>query len=101
MKGSSIELKKINRNNIYQLVYTEERISKAEIAKRLDISFPTVTQNLRELMEEGLVMEKGSFESTGGRKAKGICVDSDARKALGIDITKNHISAVLVNLKGI
>ncbi|MEE0419908.1 MAG: ROK family transcriptional regulator [Lachnospiraceae bacterium] len=100
MKGSSIELKKINRNNIYQLVYTEERISKAEIAKRLDISFPTVTQNLRELMEEGLVMEKGSFESTGGRKAKGICVDSDARKALGIDITKNHISAVLVNLKG-
>ena len=100
MKGSSIELKKINRNNIYKLVYSEGKISKAEIAGRLGISFPTVTQNLKELMEEGLVMEKGSFESTGGRKAKGICVVADARKALGVDITKNHISVVLVDLKG-
>ena len=100
VKGSNIELKKVNRNNIYKLICSSERIAKADIAGNLGISFPTVTQNLKELMGEGLVMENGDFKSTGGRKAKGLSAVWNAKAALGIDLTQNHISIVVVNLKG-
>ena len=61
---------------------------------------PTVTQNLSELFDKELICINGTFDSTGGRKAKAIGFNADARFAIGIDITKNHISGVLINLYG-
>lgn len=94
-------LKGKNRNNIYKLIYESEGISKQEIARSLNLSLPTVSQNLVELKERGLIVEDGTFESTGGRKAKVICSVDNFKVALGLDITKNHISLVLVDLKGV
>ena len=101
MKGSnSMEVRRRNRNNIYRVIYQQNRISKQEIANELNLSLPTVSQNLSELYEKNLIYENGNFESTGGRKAKGISCNMDARMAIGLDITRTHISGVLVNLSG-
>lgn len=89
-----------NRNNIYKLIYESEGISKQDIARILNLSLPTVSQNLTELKERGLIVEDGTFESTGGRKAKVICSVDDFKVALGLDITRNHVSLVIVDLKG-
>lgn len=97
-KATNIEIKKINRNNIYRIVLAKENTSKQEIAYQLNISIPTVSQNLSELIENGLVRENGSFQSTGGRKAKIISSNPTARVALGLDITPNHVNLVMVNL---
>ena len=94
-KATNIEIKKINRNNIYRIVLAKENTSKQEIAYQLNISIPTVSQNLNELIEEGLVKENGSFQSTGGRKAKIISSNPAARVALGLDITPNHVNLVM------
>ena len=99
-KVSNQEIKKINRNQIYRYINHYERVSKPEIASALGLSMPTVLQNVAELMERGLVGEAGSFESTGGRKAKVLIPVSDARYAIGIDITANHIGLVLTDLSG-
>lgn len=93
-------IKKRNRNNIYKLIYDFKGISKQDIAKILNLSLPTISQNLTELKERGLIREDGTFESTGGRKARVICSVDDFKVALGIDITRNHISLVLIDLKG-
>ena len=61
---------------------------------------PTIAQNLSELFDKELICINGTFDSTGGRKAKAIGFNADARYAIGIDITKNHISGVLINLYG-
>lgn len=100
IRANSIELKKINRNNIYKLICNSEKISKGDISKILNISIPTVAQNLNELMDNGLIEENGDFESTGGRKAKAITAIYNFKVSIGIDITKNHLSAILVDLKG-
>ena len=97
-KATNIEIKKINRNNIYRIVLAKENTSKQEIAYQLNISIPTVSQNLNELIEDGLVKENGSFQSTGGRKAKIISSNPTARVALGLDITPNHVNLVMVDL---
>jgi predicted NBD/HSP70 family sugar kinase len=69
-----------------------------EIAFALKMSLPTVTQNIKELQERGLIVEAGQFESTGGRKAKAIAFNSSAKYAVGLDITRNHVGIVLIDL---
>ena len=90
--------KQTNRNRIYQLVYNVGAISKPEIAQNLKISLPTAIQNVKSLQEDGLLKEGEPLKSTGGRKAVGITCVRNAKYAVGIDITKNHISMVLINL---
>ena len=57
-------------------------------------------QNVKELVELGLVQEVGQYESTGGRKAKAYAPVRDAKLAIGLDLTGNHVSVVLVDLSG-
>jgi predicted NBD/HSP70 family sugar kinase len=64
------------------------------------MSLPTVAQNLKELTEQGLVEESGSFKSTGGRKAKALSFIHSARFSVGLNITKNNIVIVVVDLSG-
>ena len=91
-------IKQFNRNAVYKYLYRQQPQARQDIAYALNMSLPTVTQNLRELEQEGLVMESGEFESTGGRKAAAIEINYEARYAIGLDITQNHIGAVLIDL---
>lgn len=97
---NSIEVKKINRNLIYEFLYRHEPISIQDIAQTLKMSLPTVTQNIKELQENNLVIETGLFESTGGRKAKAISYNSTAKYAVGLDVTRNHLGIVSIDLSG-
>ena len=97
---SSIEMKKMNRNRIFKFIYYHKDVSKQNIAEALGISLPTINQNLKTLMESGFLIETGMLESTGGRKAKTLSVNHLARYAVGIDITRNHIVATVIDLYG-
>lgn len=99
-RASNMDVRKANRNRIYRTIHANDGISKPEIAHRLQMSLPTVLQNVKTLLEQGLVMENGSLESTGGRKAVAMSSIRDARTAVGLDITRNHVVAVLVNMDG-
>ncbi len=92
--------KKATKYNILNYMLNHGDTSKVELAKQLNLSMPTVLTNVNELIETGLVTEKGELESTGGRKAVLIGLKSDYRYALGIDITANHLGIVLLNLCG-
>ena len=89
-----------SRNRIYRLIFSHDRISKPEISKALNLSLPTVIQNVRAMTGEGLLRENGHLQSNGGRKAAALSCVEDARYAVGLDITQRHITAVLVNLRG-
>lgn len=97
---SSKDVGKANRNRIYRLIARKGPISKAEIARRLKISLPTVAQNIRALIGDGFVREDGSLESTGGRKAVALSRVKNARVAVGVDVTKRHVAVVIVDLDG-
>lgn len=95
---SNIEVKKINRHRIFQLIYQEGPVSKQHIADALNMSIPTVLQNLKELSQQNLITEEGFFASTGGRKAKAITYIPNAKFSIGLDITANHLSIAIINL---
>ena len=97
---TSRDIKKNNRIRTLRCILGCDRISQPELAAKLQNSWPTVLQNVRELMEMGLVQEVGEFASTGGRKARAFAPVRDARMAIGVEITQNHIGMVLTNLAG-
>lgn len=99
-KITNIEVKKKNRNDVFRYICKNGMVSNPDISYALKISLPTATQITKELIEEGLVEEKGALESTGGRRAKALAVSKNSGKAIGLDITKNHISLVLTDLTG-
>ena len=93
-------VKQYNRNRVFRLIASRQRISKQEIAAELNLSLPTTTQNLNSLKEEGLISENGTFDSQIGRKARAISIVPNYRVAMGLDITPHHISLVLADLNG-
>lgn len=97
---TNIEVKKNNRNRIFRYIIKCKTVSNPEIAYDLKISLPTVTQNTKELMEQGLIRETGEQKSTGGRRAKTLSAAADFKLAAGLDITQNHIGLLLTNLTG-
>ena len=84
--------------DIYRFLYFNGQSSRQEISNTLGISLPTTTRNLNALQEEGMIENAGEFESTGGRKATIYQCVSNYRCAVGIDITRNHLTIVLIDL---
>lgn len=98
--ANNMDVKRRNRINTLRSILSCERISQMELTQRLALSWPTVLQNVKELVGLGLVQEVGSYDSTGGRRAKAYAPVRDARLALGLDLTNDHVSVVLVDLGG-
>jgi len=88
------------RNSIYRFIYNSaEPVSRQDISSSLDISLPTVHQNITELMDAGLIRAGEIKESSGGRPPVGYEIDPDIRYSLGIEITYNHFRFWVGDLK--
>ena len=99
-KLTNTDVKKLNKNRIFRLIYNSDKISRQEIADQLGLSLPTVNQNLKMLMEEELIEYVGNFTSTGGRRAQAITINNNARKAISMNIKADYINVDVVGLKG-
>ena len=100
MSITSSELKRQNRSNIFREIYNGKAVSKNDLAKRLNLSMPTVTGALEELIRQRLVVREGLFDSTGGRPASIYRCNSNSKIALGVEILKDRTSIVALNLYG-
>ena len=96
MTGRS-EKKNITKSKIVKYIIHNRNTSKVELSKNLNLSMPTVLNNVNELIERNIVIESGEYESTGGRKAKRISMNPSYRYSMGIMITANHIAMILLN----
>lgn len=92
------EKRNMTKSKIVDFIMNKGITSKAELAKQLNLSMPTVLTNTNELIDRGLVLEMGEYESTGGRKAKSLGINKEYHYAMGIDITANHVGMILINL---
>lgn len=87
--------------DLYRYIYNHQEASRKQIAQDLNLSLPTVSNTLQQLIDENYILIDGTFESTGGRKANTYTCNARARYAAGIDITRNHLSVALIDLMGV
>lgn len=91
--------KETTSNRIYRFLYqSKDFCSRQGLAHSLNISLPTVYQNLSKLMEAGLIQESGEHQATGGRKASGLSIVPNARVAVGISVTEDRLRFVAADL---
>ena len=91
-------IKDSNRKKILNLIFHKREITKQSISKEIGVSIPTVTSNVNELIEEGLVKEAGVEGSTGGRKPIIVRFLPNSKYSFGVEFTLSNIRVILVNL---
>ena len=85
---------------IYQYIREQGSVSKQGIVVGLNLSLPTITQNLQYLMEANLIDTSSKIKNTGGRNATAYTFIKNARVSIGVNLTGHHISVIGVDLSG-
>lgn len=99
MKEQSLEPYN-NEYRILKFIIQKGCTTRKEIFDNLKLSMPTVFQYINNLMAKNLI-ESGNFQSSAtGRKAQTLSPVKNKYASIGIDITKNHVTFVLVDLSG-
>lgn len=95
--GSS-DVRRKKQIKIVRYILEQGQASRQEIASKFSFSMPTVIQNVTELLEQGWIYEAGEYGSTGGRKARILKIQERFRCAVGIEIKKESIVLILMDL---
>lgn len=99
-RGTFEWMKSVNRSIILNRIRTESPISRAQIAKDTKLTPPTVSSNVKALIEQGLVVESVLGESQGGRKPTMLLINNEAFYVIGVDVGPQEIDYVIANLAG-
>ncbi|MGD8395767.1 MAG: ROK family transcriptional regulator [Candidatus Eiseniibacteriota bacterium] len=87
-------------DSILRLIWSERRISRAEIARTTELSRSTVSEIVGGLLPTGLIAEVGPGKSSGGRRPIMLEFQDDACTILGVDLGAAHVTVVLTDLRG-
>jgi N-acetylglucosamine repressor len=99
-QGTFQWMKSVNKSIILNKIRTDAPISRAQIAKETKLTPPTVSSNVKELIEQGIVKESELGESQGGRKPTMLLIDNSAFSIVGVDIGPDMIECVMADLSG-
>lgn len=97
---AGVAFKHITRKReIISLLDAQEECTIPEIAQNLNISIPTATGIITELMDDGVIEDCGKIDSIAGRPANHYGLLSDACYFLGMDVRDNYINIGLLDFK--
>lgn len=86
-------------NEVLRAIATSGPLSRAQLARDLGLSGPTLTQATKNLIERGLICELEQTPSTGGRPATLLGLVASAGQVIGIKLAADHLVGVCVNLE--
>ena len=92
------DIKRNNRSRIFNYLLKSRDSTKRTISQDLNISMPTLLHNIDELAAMNLISITGLNQSSGGRKPEMFAINETAKVAIGIDITRNHLAIIAVDL---
>lgn len=98
--GDAAYIKKINRSLIIKEIVKAGMISRADISKVTDLTRATISAQVADLLDEGLIIETQLEHFSVGRKPIMLSLNSQAGYALGIDLDYGQISFTLSDLLG-
>lgn len=96
-------LKSKNRKLVFDLFKQYKELSRAQIAKLTEMSFPTAMKVVDFLIQKNVILELGEFntEMSGpGRRSKLLQFNPDAYHAIGVEVEGSRVIIGLINLQG-
>lgn len=98
-KGSFEMMRHLNQQIVLQQIRDFGPISRADIAKRTQLTPPTVSKVVMELLEAGFVLETEIGESNGGRRPILLCINPQGGYIVGLSITASDVKALVTDLE--
>lgn len=89
-----------NTRLVLQTIYSNGPISRAEVARVTNLTPPTVSDVVANLISNGFVEEVGLAPSSSGRRAILLKFVDDARQLVGIDLSRRDFRGALADLRG-
>ncbi|SNZ03500.1 transcriptional regulator, MarR family [Terribacillus aidingensis] len=99
-RGTFQLMKTVNRSLILNKIRLAAPISRADIAKETGLTPPTVSTIVKELIEQGLVVESTLGSSSGGRKPKMLRIRTEGLFVIGVDAGPETVDCILTTLTG-
>ncbi|MGY3763554.1 ROK family transcriptional regulator, partial [Weissella hellenica] len=97
-------MKSIQKNNFsetFHLFFQHDRVSKQVISDNLGHSLPTITSNLKKLLDRNLIIKDGEFTTQKtGRPAQAYELNNNAFISLGMAIFGDYVLIVALNARG-
>ena len=90
-----------NSTLLLNLIWRQQVISRADLARRTGLSRSTVSAIVGDLLATRLVRESGAGDSNGGRRPTLLRFDDDAFFAIGIELGATHVDVAMTNLRGV
>ena len=91
-------IRSINQSNLLNLIRAHPPISRPQLATLSGLSQVTVIKITNNLIERRLILEKEYAESTGGRRAGLLEINSEGGFAIGLMAQPSSLTAVILNL---
>lgn len=88
------------KKNIIRFYINNGSSTIADLAKELDLSVPTTTKLIAELIDDGFVLDFGKLETVGGRRPNAYGLNPDSGYFVGVDVKRFRINLSLINFKG-
>lgn len=98
-KNTTKVIKEANKYLVMQCIQAFEPVTLEKIAEKTLLSRPTILEIINSFKEEGIVVNGGFRESTGGRPPQLLCINGDSAYAIGIDFEFPTIRIALANAK--
>jgi N-acetylglucosamine repressor len=92
-------MQEINQFIVLETIRNHGPISRSDVAKKVNLSPTTVTSAVNELLENGLVVIKGTGKSNGGRKPVFVQFAPDSKYLICVSITNTEIIIGTANLE--
>lgn len=100
MEQMSLGRADITRTALLAVLGGSGPMSRAELARQLDVSPATVGQVTRALIQHGLLEERDFGPSTGGRPGRLLALSGSAGRAIGVKVSLDRLTVVEMGLDG-
>ncbi len=93
--GNALSTQQSNRALLLRLIKDHRIISRVELARLTGLKKATITININEFLNVGLVCNAGHIESDSGRKVRGICIAPNNFYVISVRLSTSFFSLAL------
>ena len=87
------------KKDIIGYLYKMGELSKPEICRLTNMTTPTISRIIEELIEEGWVTDRGQGQSIGGKRPHIFSLNPDAAYIMGVDVGREFLKVAIFNLR--
>jgi glucokinase-like ROK family protein len=100
VKYDKFAMAQMNRSMVFDLIRRKGPISRAEIARTIGLSIPTVMKITEEFSHKQFVQDVGKGESSGGKRPELLELVPDSKYIIGVGVGRSKTNVLMMNLAG-